>query len=297
MTLHFPDISAYQAGISLAGAPAVAIKATEGTGWRNPDYLPALARAHAAGAFAIAYHFLAEGDTARQAAYCHGIVHSTPLMLDAEPSGSSRPLLADVTEFIDAYRALGGIVNLCYLPRWYWAQLGSPGLSGLAMRGIALWSSAYTTYTDAADGQGWMPYGGITPSIWQYTDSQPFNGQRVDFNAYRGTVGGLAALAGGGVTPDPSPPAPPFPYPVDNYLGQPSPDPRCHSGYYGGPDNINVSAWQARMARRGWPVTIDGQYGPVSAAVCRSFQAEKHLIADGLVGPVTWSATWTAPVT
>ena len=52
-TLFFPDVSAFQAGISLAGAPAVAIKATEGAGWTSPDYAPAVGRARMAGAFAI----------------------------------------------------------------------------------------------------------------------------------------------------------------------------------------------------------------------------------------------------
>ena len=32
MTLHFPDVSSYQAGISFAGAPVAMVKATEGAG-------------------------------------------------------------------------------------------------------------------------------------------------------------------------------------------------------------------------------------------------------------------------
>jgi lysozyme len=123
------------------------------------------------------------------------VVGGTPLMLDAEPTGSSRPSVGDCTGFIDAYRRLGGIVNLVYLPRWYWQQLGSPGLGGLASRKCGLVSSAYTAYSDAANGTGWMPYGGITPSIWQYTDKHSFNGQPVDFNAYRGSLAQQEALA------------------------------------------------------------------------------------------------------
>ena len=84
--------------------------------------------------------------------------------------------MGDTLGFIDAYRGLGGIVNLVYFPRWYWGQIGSPSLSGLASRKCALWSSAYTGYTDDGHGTGWMPYGGLTPAIWQYTDAHAFNG-------------------------------------------------------------------------------------------------------------------------
>jgi hypothetical protein len=109
----------------------------------------------------------------------------------------------------------------------------------------------------------------------------------------------------GGVAPSPSPTpppqpagtAPPFPYPSSDYLGQPSPDPHCHSGYYGGVDQANVATWQAQMAARGWDIAADGMYGPSSQSICQQFQQEKGLEVDGLVGPQTWSASWTAAVT
>ena len=111
----------------------------------------------------------------------------------------------------------------------------------------------------------------------------------------------------GGVSPSPTPPtptppkpvgkAPPFPYPSGHYLGRPDPDPYCHSGFYGGVDQANVSTWQSQMKVRGWGIGVDGKYGDQSYGICRQFQAEKGLSVDGLVGPDTWRNTWEAPVT
>jgi hypothetical protein len=115
-------------------------------------------------------------------------------------------------------------------------------------------------------------------------------------------IGEIKAIADGGAAPGPTPPpapagvAPPFPYPGNDYLGTARPDPHCHSGYYAS-DQPNVATWQGQMAARGWAIGVDGQYGPQSEGVCRSFQAEKGLSADGLVGPHTWMTTWSAPVT
>jgi hypothetical protein len=59
----------------------------------------------------------------------------------------------------------------------------------------------------------------------------------------------------------------------------------------------DVKTWQVEMVKRGWTLACDGLYGPVSAQVCAGFQREKGLGVDGRVGPVTWAATWSAPVT
>jgi lysozyme len=303
MTIYYPDISSYNTGVGLNGAPAVCIKVTEGTSYVNPDYSAALGRAHSAGAYPFAYHFLRQGNAAAQASWAHQHAGSTPLMLDFEPTGNSHPQVGDATAFIDEYRKLGGIIHLNYFPHWYWQQIGSPSLQPFVSRNLFLVSSAYTAYTDEPRGVGWLPYGGQHPSIWQFTSSQPFNGQNLDFNAYRGSLDQLKAMVGAGDHPPAGPPPPPsgqapaFPYPSTDYLGQPSSDPHCHSGFFGGRDNINVHTWQHQMAHRGWSITQDGRYGGQSDSVCRSFQAEKGLNVDGFVGPNTWKVSWTAPIT
>lgn len=55
--------------------------------------------------------------------------------------------------------------------------------------------------------------------------------------------------------------------------------------------------WQHHMAKRGWSIAVDDIYGPQSERVCEAFQSEKGLAVDGIVGPITWGATWTAPIT
>ena len=59
----------------------------------------------------------------------------------------------------------------------------------------------------------------------------------------------------------------------------------------------DVRTWQQQMASRGWPITVDGGYGPISRDICAKFQQEKGLTPDGIVGAQTWDATWSAPVT
>ena len=187
MTIFYPDVSGHQTGIDLKGALAVCIKATEGTGYTNPDYTRAKKNAHDHGAFQFAYHFLLAGDAAAQARHCHSVVGGTPLMVDVEITGQSHPSLRDTTTFIDAFREAGGTTHLVYFPHWYWEQLGSPSLKPLSNRHMRLVSSAYTRYTDDSSGTGWVGYGGMTPTVWQYSSSVRFNGMNIDFNAYRGS--------------------------------------------------------------------------------------------------------------
>lgn len=70
-----------------------------------------------------------------------------------------------------------------------------------------------------------------------------------------------------------------------------------HSGYNSTTDRGHIRTWQARMAERGWTITVDGLFGPQTEYVLRQFQSEKGLAVDGLLGPVSWSAAWTTPVT
>jgi peptidoglycan hydrolase-like protein with peptidoglycan-binding domain len=63
-----------------------------------------------------------------------------------------------------------------------------------------------------------------------------------------------------------------------------------------GTTGADVRAWQQQMARRTWRIRVDGIFGPESERVARTFQRNKGLRIDGVVGHETWSAAWRLPV-
>jgi peptidoglycan hydrolase-like protein with peptidoglycan-binding domain len=89
--------------------------------------------------------------------------------------------------------------------------------------------------------------------------------------------------------------APRYPLPAGHCFGPLEGPAWQHSGFRDHREDLR--SWQRRMRDRGWSLTADGYYGPQTNAVTRAFQAEKELAVDGLIGPQTWAAAWTAPVT
>lgn len=89
--------------------------------------------------------------------------------------------------------------------------------------------------------------------------------------------------------------APPFPLPAGSYFGPKSGPAASVSGYFSHREDFRM--WQTQMKSRGWDIDPDGLYGNQSGNVAEGFQSEKHLVVDRLIGPVTWAAAWTEPVT
>jgi hypothetical protein len=287
MTLFYPDVSAYEAGISLSGAAAACIKFTEGTSWLSSDWVPALGRAAKAGCWPFGYHFLHQGNGAGQAAWCHAHAAGHPLMLDWEPTGGSKPGVADAEAFTDAFRNAGGTCNLLYLPHWYWQQLGEPSLAPFAQRGMVLVSSNYTTYSDS--GPGWAGYGGMQVAVWQYTSTHQFNGMQVDFNAYKGSLAQLKAVVGGLAHS-----------PAQNWTETMIANlPTLIQGNHDTPGDVQfVHRLQALVKVIGdinklpeaSAVKTDGNYSQVTWKGVLRVQQFFGLAQDGTVGPKTWAA-------
>jgi hypothetical protein len=99
----------------------------------------------------------------------------------------------------------------------------------------------------------------------------------------------------GPVVVAPGVPAPPFPLPRGWYFGPKSGPEESVSGFYSHREDLR--RWQQRMKDRGWAINPDGLYGSETAGVAHAFQVEKHLDMDSLIGPETWAAAWTAPIT
>ncbi len=59
-----------------------------------------------------------------------------------------------------------------------------------------------------------------------------------------------------------------------------------------------VKAWQARMAQRGWSITVDGFYGPQSSSVAAAFAAEKGVTeTPGTLNKAGYVGAWTLKIT
>jgi GH25 family lysozyme M1 (1,4-beta-N-acetylmuramidase) len=277
MTIFYPDVASYQAGINFAGCVIAMVKATESDNYTNPDYAPAKGRAASAGAYFCAYHFLHSGNGAGQASHAFSVVgRGVPLMIDCEPTYNpdgtiaSAPQVSDASDFIREYRALGGTAYLLYLPHWYWAgNLGQASLASVIGLGMLLVSSEYTGYSDT--GPGWAPYGGMTPVVWQYTSSASLNGVgNVDMNAYRGTLADFQAQVTTGA--------------LGTGGGQGEPT------LVEGDAGPAVQTLQTRLNVWGAHLAVDGDFGPLTLAAVKAFQTQHNLTVDGIVGPQTWAA-------
>jgi lysozyme len=230
MTVYGVDVSKYQKGLDLAsvkkqGYVFVAAKCTEGRGYADPQYPVFLAAAKKADLLFAAYHFLRSDSPASvQAANLAAHIRdkSIPVMIDCEPSGSSKPKISHVLAFIAECKKRGLKVTLLYYPSFWWSSSGRPKLPS----SVGLWQARYpkSTFTFASvlypgdKGNGWASQGGQTPDIWQFASSGKISGYgaKVDVNAFRGT---LTQLKESGFfkdwTPEPIKPAPhPAPKPA-----------------------------------------------------------------------------------
>ena len=55
-----------------------------------------------------------------------------------------------------------------------------------------------------------------------------------------------------------------------------------------GSSGTGVRQLQQALANRGYSLTVDGAFGPMTKNAVMSFQRSQGIAADGIVGSVTW---------
>jgi hypothetical protein len=186
-------------------------------------------------------------------------------------------------------RIAAGIVRpVLYFSVSQWVEIMSSLRSaGLRRRDVRIWTAHYNGRPHLCSAAcGFGVKGAADATQWGSSDfagtlPAPYLHRVIDVSLTSAHF--LPGAAGGAVPSAPGPEAPPFP-------GRELRQPPIMSGH-------DVERWQTQMAHRGWRIAVDGHYTPDSEHICRLFQAEKGLPVDGVVGPDTWEAAWSAAVT
>jgi GH25 family lysozyme M1 (1,4-beta-N-acetylmuramidase) len=185
------DVAAYQhpsgaainwRKVARSGISFGAIKATEGTYYRNPYALSDIKAARAAGLSVGAYAFaIPNGNGGRRGAvaqadyivsYLGSLAASVPVMLDIEFNPYSggfcygrapAQVVSWVSRFSAEVQARTGRAPYIYTPQGWW----NPCTGGsAALRNNLLWVPSYTTAASPAIPGGWTTW-----RIWQYSSS------------------------------------------------------------------------------------------------------------------------------
>jgi GH25 family lysozyme M1 (1,4-beta-N-acetylmuramidase) len=272
------DVSAYQQLITPADAGALDfmfVKATEGLTLTDPNFAGNWAVLGGAGLHRGAYHeYHPEDDPLAQAQHfvsavkAHGLQPGDMLALVA----SDYPGTADAS-----FKAACD----------WTAALAGPTCPVLAYTDLSVaktliqTSQAYDLWVAwpsgiAPDPAQWAPARWPAWRFWQWgqpggTDHDAFNGTRADLDTW------IAGYSKRTIPPVPAQ-TPPWQEAMMNAL------PLLAQGATGS----DVRTVQALCTARSHPCTIDGIYGPLTAAAVRAVQTDHHLTTDGITGPQTW---------
>ena len=325
------DVSSWQTGINTRtiNADFVICKATEGTGYVNPDCDRAYQQAKASGKEVGVYHFATGSGAIAEADYfvdnIQGYIGEAVLALDWE-AGAVFQGPGYAKAFLDRVYQRTGVKPMIYMSN---STIHAYDWSAVVAADYGLWNAGY--YAGYTPFYGYNPdaplIGGTGPwefaAMYQYTSSGYLSGWSgaLDLNVFYGDKAAwdAYATAGGKVDTDPAP-APSIPQiavdescgpatvarwqevmgtTVDGVIsGQIIPNcttywrPNLNSVNYGGQGSELIRAVQTQLTNEGhYHGAIDGLLGP---ATIRGIQAHYGLTQDASFGPATVRALQTA---
>src|SRR5262245_58225530 len=160
---HFENVSQDFVITDRAGIAAVILKATQGTQFIDPTFLPRVAEARAAGLLVGAYHFLDGSNPAEQAAHFLTVAASEGMVnwlaLDWEPYPVSQASVMQAATAAASVRAATGIWRVLYTIR---SMLSAPNKT---LSNCPLWLAEYGA-------RPICPPGFAKWQLWQHTDGR-----------------------------------------------------------------------------------------------------------------------------
>lgn len=259
-TVEWDDVSHWQGAFNPSRFTVA--KATEGTGTKDPEYAGIKSRADAKHLEFAGYHFLTSADVVAQAKFAFSVIGKTPAMVDAELEGSSFPTFNQALGFVREYRALGGIMHVSYIPRWFWSgHWGSVNMQALADLAVKNINSDYSNDSDAVA----MAEFGNLPNLGRQYTSTPHDLNRANLTPAQ------LWTAFTGV------PAPQVAHPVGSRT--------VVQGMTGADVHwIQVKIGAAHMG------AADSKAGPLFTSGVEWWQRQHKLSVDGKVGPLTYKS-------
>lgn len=206
MTLQGVDVSGWQAGIDLATVPLdfAIVKATQGTGYINPDYARAIGQVLSVGRLGGAYHYVSGGNAQAEADHFIDVVGSNVgrviLAIDWEQGdnsawGNVAYLDAVVARVIERT----GVKPLIYCSQSVVASIASIA----SARDCGLWVAQYANMN--ATGYQDSPWneGAYSCAIRQYSSAGRLDGWKgnLDLDKFYGDSAAWAAYATATATP------------------------------------------------------------------------------------------------
>jgi lysozyme len=198
---HHNSVVSFHA-VKASGIVGVIHKATQGTGYEDPEYGQRRVRALSVDLFWGAYHFGTRGDVAGQVEHFLNVVNPGPtdlLVLDWEPHPQDRTMtLAEAEDFVQRLRNAVGRFPVLYSGQGFLREkLGNRTPNQTVLSGCPLWIARYSSEAPK------VPPAFPTFTMWQYTDGglgpQPHQVPgigRCDRDKFNGDEAGLRRLWG-----------------------------------------------------------------------------------------------------